>query len=269
MLLTVSKPHAKSTTIRRMKTRAAKSDERHILVKVVEADKKSSRNITKTTNNQTRVEELYLRTTTDDIHDMIEAALPAFGYYYERVKNQYYDDDKERSKIVTLDYLTRSLVAILMQHPEQARGSPKQFVQRHYTRIFSQSSKPEVFGHTVQLMKLVDQFVESRIEGKTHRANLKYYIALDAVCTVTKKSSIQRGTIVALKLEKVTSPILEGSMIRVKRIYDDLLTKGIVPDLVAKGGEFVAQLKNQLEERFPPKHKKPEAMLWPEMEQRA
>jgi hypothetical protein len=250
------------------KARAAKSDERHILVKVVEADKKSSRNITKTTNNQTRVEELYLRTTTDDIHDMIEAAMPDFGYYYERVKNQYYDDDKERSKIVTLDYLTRSLVAILMQHPEQARGSPKQFVQRHYNKIFNPRSKPEVFGHTVKLMKLVDQFVESRVEGKTHRANLKYYVGLDAICSVSKKSSIRPSTIVALKLEKLTPAVLEGSLMRVKRIYDDLLAKGIVPDLVAKGGDFIAELKKDLEGRFPPKHGKGQPPpMWSAMEQ--
>jgi hypothetical protein len=127
------------------KPKAAMSDERHVLVKVIEADKKSARNITKTTNNQTKIDPIYLRTTTDDIHDAIEAALPTFGFYYERVKNQYYDDDNvPRSQIVTLDYLTRALVAIIMQKPEQARGSPGQFVQRHYKPLLSKLAGIEV-----------------------------------------------------------------------------------------------------------------------------
>jgi hypothetical protein len=155
-----------------------------------------------------------------------------------------------------------------MQHPEQARGSPKQFVQRHYSKIFNPRSKPEVFGHTVQLMKVVDQFVETRVDGKTHRANLKYYVGLDAICSVSRKSTIRPSTIVALKLEKLTPVILEGSLMRVTHIYHELLAKGIVPDLVAKGGEFIAELKKDLERRFPPKHVKGQPPpMWSVMEQ--
>jgi hypothetical protein len=242
------------------KPKVAMKDERHILVKVIEADKRAARNITKTTNNQTKIDPIYLRTTTDDIHDGIEAALPNFGFYYERVKNQYYDDDKiPRSQIVTLDYLTRALVAIIMQKPEQARGSPGQFVQRYYKKIFSHASKPEVFGHAVQLMKVVDDFVASRIPTKTDRANLRYYLALDAICTVAKRSTLQRGTIATFKVEKLTQDVLEASLMRVERIYQQIRAKGIVPDLIAKGGEFGAELRRQLEEKYPPKNKRAEA----------
>jgi hypothetical protein len=249
------------------KAKAAMADERHILVKVIEADKKTARNITKTTNNQTRVDPIYLRTTIDDIHDKIEAALPKFGYYYERVKNQYYDDEKvERSKIVTLDYLTRALIAVLMQHPEQARGSPGQFVQRHYKKIFSQSSKPEVFGHTVQIMKIVDEFVASRVDAKTDRANLRYYLAFDAVCTVAKKSTLQRSTLINFKVEKVTPEILEMSLMRVKRIYEAIRAKGIVPDLVSKGADFITTLRRELDGKYPPKYRKSDLPLLNAME---
>lgn len=239
------------------KKKAALADERHVLVKVIEADTKSARNITKTTNNQTKIDPIYLRTTIDDIHDRIEATLPSFGFYYERVKNQFYDDDSvPRSQIVTLDYLTRAIVAIIMQKPEQARGSPGQFVTRHYKKIFSHTSRPELFGHTIQLMKLVDDFVATRVEEKTDRANLRYYLALDAICTAAKRSSIQRDTITKFKVDKLTQGVLEASLVRVQRIYEQIRAKGIVPDLVAKGGEFVAEVKKQLETRYPPKHKR-------------
>jgi len=253
------------------KRKAANADERHILVKVIEAEKKASRNITKTTNNQTKVDAIYLRTTTDDIHDKIEAALPSFGFYYERVKNQYYDDDSiPRAQIVTLEYLTRALVAILMQHPEQARGSPGQFVQKHYSRIFSHTSKPEVFGHTVQLMKRVDDFIASRVEAKTDRANLRYYLALHAICTATRRSSIQRATIAKLRPEKVSDEVLAWSLARVQSSYERIRARGIVPDLVSKGGDFIAEVKKELEAKYPPKHKRDEEMkrtLFSEAEQ--
>jgi hypothetical protein len=174
------------------KSNEARIDERHILVKVIEAEKQVARNITSTTNNQTKVDSMYLKTTTDEIHGMIESAFPKFGFYYERVKNQYYDNDKiDRSKIVTLDYLTRALIAILMQRPEQAKGSPTQFVKKNYSKVFSHSSKPEVFGNVVRIMKIVDEFIVSRIEARTDRANIRYHLAFDAVCSVLRKSSIQ------------------------------------------------------------------------------
>jgi len=237
------------------KPTAARADERHILVKVIEAEKQVARNITSTTNNQTKVDSMYLKTTTDDIHDLIESAFPKFGFYYERVKNQYYDNHSvERSKIVTLDYLTRALIAILMQRPEQAKGSPTQFVRKNYSKVFSHSSKPEVFGNVVRVMKIVDEFIGSRVPLKTDRANIRYHLAFDAVCSVLKKSSIQRGMIVGLKPNESLQKVLPESLERVNRIYvETIKTKALVPDVVAKGPDFIGALKRELEIRFPPK----------------
>ena len=147
------------------------------------------------------------------------------------------------------------------------RRSKPNLDKSDYKQIFSHTCKPEVFGHTIQLMKKVDDFVVARVEAKTDRANLKYYLALDAICSVAKRSTIQRGTIAKLKADKLTQEVLEGSLSRVQRIYEHIRARGVVPDLVAKGGEFVFELKRQLDERFPPKHKKTENLLWSAMEQ--
>lgn len=239
------------------KATAARFDERHILAKVIEADTPIARNITSTTNNQTKVDSMYLWTTNDDIHDMIESAFPKFGFHYERVKNQYYDNDKmERSRIVTLDYLTRALIAILMQRPEQARGSPTQFVKKNYSKVFSRTSKPEVFGNVVRVMKIVDAFVSARVESKTERANIRYHLAFDAVCSSLRKSAIQRGMIVSLKPDETIQRVLDESLERVRRVYSEtIVKKNLVPDVVAKGPDFVGALKRELEARFPQKKK--------------
>ncbi len=239
------------------KPSAARTDERHILVKVIEAQKQIARNITSTTNNQTKVDSMYLLTTTDEIHDMIESALPNFGYFYERVKNQYYDNDKiERSKIVTLDYLTRALIAILMQRPEQAKGSPTQFVKKHYQKVFNRTSKPEVFGNAVQIMKIVDEFIVKQVEAKNERANIRYHLAYDATCSALKKSAIQRNMLINLKPDEMIRKVLDQSLERVRRIYSLTITaKQLVPDVVAKGPDFIGALKKELEAKYPTKQR--------------
>jgi hypothetical protein len=150
-----------------------------------------------------------------------------------------------------LDYLTRALIAILMQRPEQARGSPKQFVKKHYTKVFSHTSKPEVFGNAVRIMKIVDEFVATRVEAKTERANIRYHLAFDAVCSALKKSAIQRGMLINLKPDEAIQKVLDESLQRVRRIYSATIAKGLVPDVVAKGPDFIGALKKELEAKFP------------------
>jgi len=230
-----------------LKSKAALADERHILVKVIEADRKVARHITKTTNSQSKIDPIYLRTTSDDVHDNIESAMPNFGFHYERVKNQYYDDETiVRTKIITLGYLTRALIAVLLQEPGQARGGPGKFVARHYNKIFNRNSKPELFGHTAQLMKRVEAFVVSNISTRNDQTNLKYYVAMDAVCALAKRHHIQRATITRMKTDKLTDELLKKSLDRVKAIYDQLIREGVGPDLAAKGGELTARLKRKL-----------------------
>lgn len=235
--------------------KSAKCDERHILVKVLEADTKAARKITRTTNNQTRIDPIYLRTTTDDIHDNIEAALPHYGFYYERVKNQYYDDDKvSKGAIITLGYLSRALIAIVMEEPHQARGGPAKYVDRHYTKMFNRNSKPEFYGNTVKLMKRVEKFVEENVKARNDRTNLKYYVAFDAACSFAKKSHLQRAVLTNLKLDKLSNELLHRSLARVQKIYRDLIKKrDEAPDVVAKGGHITIGLKGKLRVAYPDK----------------
>lgn len=237
--------------------KTAKNDERHVLVKVLEADTKSARLITRTTNNQTKIDPMYLRTTIDEIHDRIEMALPRFGFNYERVKNQYHDNDNvPKDSIITLGYLNRALIAIFLQEPQQARGGPGKYVDRHYNKLFSQGSKPEFFGNTLLLMKRVEGFVKANVPVRNDQTNLKYYMAFDAACCIAKKSHIQRGTVTNMKLEKVTDELLASSLARVKHVYETLRDElAEEPDVVAKGGQMTGRLKERLKQIYPIKTK--------------
>lgn len=233
-----------------------RTDGRHILVKVIEAAPKIARHIVTTTNSQTRILPIYLRTATDEIHDKIEAALPDFGFNYERVKNQYYDDDTmRRDQIITLPYLNRAIIAICMGDPGAARGGPDKFAEKHYDKMFKPSSRPEFFGHIAQIMKRVDAFLAAKVLLKNDRTNLCYYVAYDVTCSALKKCSLQRGLITNLKVEKITDKLLGSSFKRVDRIYRGLIGKDIEPDVVGKGRDFTNQLKAKIERAYPVKPK--------------
>lgn len=229
-----------------------RADKRHILIKVIEAKPKVARHIVTTTNSQTRIHPIYLRTATDDIHDKIEAALPSFGFHYERVKNQYYDDETvRRDQTVTLPYLTRAIIAIFMQEPGAARGGPDKFAEKHYIKMFKPTSKPEFFGHIAQIMKRVDAFLATKVILKNDRTNLCYYIAYDVTCSALKRCRLQRGLITDLKLKKITDQLLDASFKRVDRIYRKLIAQDIEPDVVGKGRDFTNHLKAKLEKAYP------------------
>jgi hypothetical protein len=165
-------------------------DPRQILVRVIEASEKHVFNhILRTTNSQTKIEKVYLH-STEDIHEKIEIAFPAFGLYYERQKNQYFDDDKEREKIITLPYLIQSLIAIVLQRPDQARGRPTQFGEKEYEKIFRESDKPDLYAHVVLLMKRVEKFLRTRQPSleRSEQYNLKFHVALRATCAILARS---------------------------------------------------------------------------------
>ncbi|MGA9542533.1 MAG: AIPR family protein [Candidatus Sulfotelmatobacter sp.] len=234
------------------KAEELKSDQRHILVKVIEAAPKVARHIVTTTNSQTKVDPIYLRTSTDPIHDKIEAALPDFGFHYERVKNQYYEDETVLPKqIVSLPYLTRAIIAIFMQDPGSARGGPDKFAQKHYPKMFSPNSKPDFFGHIAQIMKRVDQYLIAEVPLKNDRTNLCYYLAYDATCSILKKSHLQRGLISQMNMKRLTDDLLARSLQRVNGLYKKLISRGIEPDLVGKGREFTTELKAELSKEYP------------------
>jgi hypothetical protein len=141
-------------------------DPRHVVVKVIEtSDKDTFNTILKTTNSQTKIDKVYFH-GMEEIHEKIEMAFPAFGLFYERQKNQYFDDaSHERDKIITLPYLIQSLIAIVLRRPDQARGRPTSFGEREYSKMFRNSDKPELYANAALLMKSVEKFLESRDES--------------------------------------------------------------------------------------------------------
>jgi hypothetical protein len=218
------------------------------VVKVIETSEKDTFNtILKTTNSQTKIDKVYFH-GMEEIHEKIEMAFPAFGLFYERQKNQYFDDaSHDRDKIITLPYLIQALIAIVLRNPDQARGRPSSFGEKEYSKMFRKSDKPELYANAALLMKNVERFLQSRDPSidRSDQYNLKFYVAMYAACTILKDAEPYRSRLSQLFHAKATDAILDESLAAVSKRYS-ALSKDEEPDLVAKGTKLLTAIHQDL-----------------------
>jgi hypothetical protein len=227
-------------------------DPRHIVVKVIEtSDKDTFNQILKTTNSQTKIDKVYFH-GMEEIHEKIGMALPSFGLFYERQKNQYFDDEShDRDKIITLPYLIQALIAIVLRNPDQARGRPTSFGEKEYAKMFRDGDKPELYAHTALLMKRVEAFLrchEPPLE-RSYQYNTKFYVAMYAACSILQDAEPYRSKMTQLDVAKADDTLLEGCRMAVDKLYNEL-SRNEDPDLVAKGPRLVARLQSRLVRQF-------------------
>lgn len=240
------------------KAKSVDGDPRHIVVKVIEtSDKDTFNTILKTTNSQTKIDKVYFH-GMEEIHEKIDLAFPAFGLFYERQKNQYFDDaSHDRDKIITLPYLIQALIAIVLRSPDQARGRPSSFGEKEYSKMFRKSDRPELYANAALLMKNVERFLQSRTPpiDRSDQYNLKFYIAMYAACTILKDAEPYRSKLSQLFYAKATDTILDEALVAVSKRYA-ALSKDEEPDLVAKGTKLLTEIQRDLSAKYRTKQKR-------------
>ena len=179
-----------------------KSDDRHVLIRVVLPPDELTRNkITKATNLQTPVAALSLR-ATDQIHFDIEERLRLYGLFYDRRKGQYRNQRKPISQIVTIKGLAQSVLAVLLLRPNDAYGGPLKVLKQEdsYNRIFSEKYDRDLYVSCSLLDKRVADFIGG-VAGlsREERRGLKYYIMTWLARKMSKKKNPTPADITKLK----------------------------------------------------------------------
>jgi hypothetical protein len=106
------------------KGKESDSDQRAILVKIiVSLDEKTRSKIIKSTNSQTKVDELNLL-SNEPIQESIEDRLRLYGLYYDRKKGEYKRLKKPLTDLVGMGTLAQAFIAVVLQEPDQSRGRP-------------------------------------------------------------------------------------------------------------------------------------------------
>ena len=103
-------------------TVVSEADRRSILVRLIETDDEITRDrVIRATNSQNKMEAASLR-STDPIHHEIEELMKQFSLYYDRRKGHYKDKGHPAQHIVSVMELTKAVIAIVVQRPDDARG---------------------------------------------------------------------------------------------------------------------------------------------------
>ncbi|MFN7009712.1 MAG: AIPR family protein [Allorhizobium sp.] len=137
--------------------------EKRILVRIIRPTSDAVRDgIIRATNSQTHIPKPYLR-GMDRVHRNIEDFFRKHGLFYERRKNQYRNEEKPRSSIVTLTEMSQSLVAALLFRGGDARGRPTTLINddKDYQTLFSESYPLDTFLSVIRAKREIMNILTS------------------------------------------------------------------------------------------------------------
>jgi hypothetical protein len=152
-------------------------DERSVLIRVVVPPSEISRDrIIRATNSQTAIPSVALR-ATDSIQRKIEEFFLRQGWFYERRKNRYQNENKPLLRIITIPYLAEAVLAAILGMPHL--GNPRlggRFLRDDalYERIFNDSISLARYLKSAQLCRRVESYIRDQaITRKAERRNRK------------------------------------------------------------------------------------------------
>ncbi|PQQ45502.1 AIPR family protein [Bacillus thuringiensis] len=215
-----------SHTIYNTLTKDIKQDEkRSILLKIVITDKQETMDaIIKSTNSQNQVPPSLLRATHSVQRD-IEEYLLAHGYYYDRRKNYYRNQNKPVKKIISINYLSQCLTSIVEKNPSKARSNPTILTKNEsdYNRLFPDHRKMDVYLVCITIMKRVEQFLKEKFNPVDQKevAISTYYtfhIARILVSVILTKVKFNDRDVMSINVEAIEESQIETAILFLKDI---------------------------------------------------
>ena len=105
-------------------------DNRRVLVRVIQTNDPEIRDeIIRATNNQNKMPAEAL-ISTSRLHKQLDSYFETKGLFYDRRKGHYQDQGKEIGKIISILFLVQAVVAIMLKRPNDARGRPRDYVNK-------------------------------------------------------------------------------------------------------------------------------------------
>jgi hypothetical protein len=225
-------------------------EDRCVMVRIIVATEPASRDrIIKATNSQTAIPTASLR-ATDKIHRDIEEYLSPFGVYYDRRKNSQKNLGRPIERIISIQMLAQSMMAIALQRPDDARARPSTLLKKDddYKQLFSSGHPIGIYLVAAKTIKAAQSNLRSREDlAQKNRANLLFYVAMHVAASLSQKAVPSITDLSAINVDALTDTALENSFGIVKDIYDELGAS----DQVAKGTQLLSKLKQKLSDQYP------------------
>ncbi|MGC5020353.1 AIPR family protein [Micromonospora sp. DT47] len=143
-----------STEIYKRKPTSYRSDNRSVLIKVIEAKDNVVRDrIIRATNSQTEFGPSALR-ATDRVQRQIEEYLLDRGLYYERRRRYYFNLGMPVERIVSIDQIGQSVLSVLVQTPHVARANPSTIFDKGvYEVVFDNKCELATYYSCIKILR--------------------------------------------------------------------------------------------------------------------
>jgi hypothetical protein len=230
-----------------------KEEKRMVLVRVVLPPNDQARSrIIKATNNQTPVNTLSLR-ATEDIHFDIEESLKLWGVFYDRRKGEYRRRRKPIKQIVSIKELAQTIIAAVLQKPNDARGRPMTILSTNdgYDSVFNVKAPRDMFLACILLDRQVVAYLESQDDiSRDVRNDIRFYMDTWLASHLTEKKRPTPPEIAAhAGMVKAALPvkILDECLGAVSKLYGQYGGDANA----AKGGDMTYELRKWLNETYP------------------
>jgi AIPR protein len=229
-------------------------ENRSILLRIIiPPDEKSGSLITKATNFQTEVRGISLH-ATEEIHFNIEDKLLQKGLFYDRKKGKYKRLKRPVSQIVSVVELARSVIAIVLRRPDDARARPQSLLGKDdtYLEIFDKKHGSDMYLAVVSLDRKVAAFLNGYSKATPEETrDIRFYLDMWLACEVIN-SPRPTPTEIGSHVEgfcNVDDALLEDACKRVLKKYRRLGGT----EQIAKGSVLAPVLQRALNRALPRK----------------
>ena len=190
---------------------------------------------------------------SDDIHFDIEERFKLYSLYYDRRKGEYRNMRKPISQIVSIPSLAKTVIAIMLQKPDDARARPQTFLgkEENYSEVFNKEYERELYVACALLDRQVDGYLSAHPEiGLDIKRDIRYYVDMVLAARLAGAAAPSAKQIADLH-QTLTKP-MDAQLLAdaVKQATDAYVVLGGT-DKVAKGPEPRNKLATELVAMYP------------------
>lgn len=238
------------------------SENRSIMIKIIKTDdSKYIDKIISSTNSQTEVRAADLR-ATDELQRDIESYFLSKGYYYDRRKNFYKNQRKERNKIFSIAKTAQYIETLLYKKPNNARSNPTSLLKSddNYSRIFTKDNSIEVYLNSCLIYKVVDRYVKDiessndpvQLKYRTSIKNFTFHLMLIIVCVHLRKASFTDKDIAKIDINNINIEEFEEAVKFLIECLDEFNLSSEIENAIniAKSKAFTDKLDTMLKARY-------------------
>ena len=222
------------------KTAQSAADDRLVLVRVVSATDEDLRaDIIAATNRQTPIQPGQLKTTSA-LHKSLETYLRGNGLFYERRKNYWKNQGKNRTDIVTVTEIAQAMVTVIGGRPHTARARPGGIMKSDPEIVFNDQYSLGIYLKAIRLVRAVEDLIAQVLPaaGRRDRNNIKF----QTVGRIVYEST--GGNFAEKPFENATLVDAPRREAIVKGIFDIYTSMGAT-DAVAKSEDFWMRARDQ------------------------